>query len=196
MRLCTKVLGAWAGATRSARAVCLSLGLALASTAAHSGELKVGDMVPDDLGRDAAGNRIHLSDYRGKLVIVSFWASWCGPCRKELPVLAAIQKTGTRDKIAIFAVNWRESSDQFRQIRRTLKNFDLTLVSDESGRFGRQYAVDGIPHMVVIGRDGRIAAVHVGYGESEIPVLVDEINSLWNKPAEPERPEGSGGPNG
>jgi thiol-disulfide isomerase/thioredoxin len=104
--------------------------------------MKVGDMVPDDLGRDAAGNRVHLSDYRGKLVIVSFWPSWCGPCRKELPVLAAIQKKGTRDKIAIFAVNWREGADQFRQIRRALKDFDLTLVSDESGRFGRQYGVD------------------------------------------------------
>jgi thiol-disulfide isomerase/thioredoxin len=193
MRLCTGIFGALVSATRSARAVCLSLGLALASTAAHSGEMKVGDMVPDDLGRDAAGNRVHLSDYRGKLVIVSFWASWCGSCRKELPVLAAIQKKGTRDKIAIFAVNCREGADQFRQIRRALKDFDLTLVSDESGRFGRQYGVNGIPHMVVIGRDGRIAAIHVGYGESEIPVLVDEINSLWNKPAEPERPEGRSG---
>jgi peroxiredoxin len=171
----------------------LFLGFALAATAAHSGELKVGDMVPDDLGRDATGNRVHLSDYRGKLVIVSFWASWCGPCRKELPVLATIQKKGTRDKIAIFAVNWRESADQFRQIRRAFKDIDLTLVSDESGRFGRQYGVNGIPHMVVIGRDGRIAAVHVGYGESEIPVLVDEINSLWNKPADLECAEGCSG---
>lgn len=115
------------------------------------------------------------------------------PCRRELPVLATIQKQGTRDKIAIFAVNWRESADQFRQIRRAFKDIDLSLVSDESGRFGRQYGVNGIPHMVVIGRDGRIAAVHVGYGESEIPVLVDEINSLWNKPAGPECAEGCSG---
>jgi thiol-disulfide isomerase/thioredoxin len=166
------------------RIACWVLGLVLAGTVAHAGQLRVGDVVPDDLGRDASGNRVHLSDYRGKLVIVSFWASWCGPCRKELPVLATIQKKGTHDKIAIFAVNWRESADQFRQIKRVFKDIDLTLVSDESGRFGREYGVNGIPHMVIIGRDGRIAAVHVGYGESEIPALVDEINSLWNKPAE------------
>jgi peroxiredoxin len=193
MRLCTGIVGALANAIGPVRVACLFLGFALAATAAHSGELKVGDMVPDDLGRDATGNRVHLSDYRGKLVIVSFWASWCGPCRKELPVLATIQKKGTRDKIAIFAVNWRESADQFRQIRHAFKDIDLTLVSDESGRFGRQYGVNGIPHMVVIGRDGRIAAVHVGYGESEIPVLVDEINSLWNKPADLECAEGCSG---
>jgi hypothetical protein len=47
---------------------------------------------------------------------------------------------------------------------------------------GRQYDVTAIPHMIIIGRDGRVAAVHVGYGESEIPSLVEEINTLWNKP--------------
>jgi thiol-disulfide isomerase/thioredoxin len=158
---------------------------ALATTAAQSGQLKVGDPVPNDLGRDPAGHSIHLSDYRGKLIIVSFWASWCGPCRKELPVLANIQQQATRDKIVVIAVNWRETSSQFRKIKQVLKDTDLTLVSDERGYFGREYGVDGIPHMVIIGRDGKIAAVHVGYGESEIPVLVDEINSFWNKPAEP-----------
>jgi peroxiredoxin len=193
MRLCAGIVSVLANVTGPVRVAGWLLGFALAATVAHSAQLKVGDMVPDDLGRDASGNRVHLSDYRGKLVIVSFWASWCGPCRKELPVLATIQKKGTRDKIAIFAVNWQESADQFRQIRRAFKDIDLTLVSDASGRFGRQYGVSGIPHMVVIGRDGRIAAVHVGYGEGEIPILVDEINALWNKPPDPECVEGCSG---
>ena len=62
---------------------------------------------------------------------------------------------------------------------------DPTLISDDDGYIGRQYGVQGIPHMVIIGRDGRIAAVHIGYGESEIPVLADEINTLWNKEPQP-----------
>src|SRR5258708_37945252 len=110
--------------------------------------MEVGDRVPDDLGRDAAGNRVHLSDYRGKLVIVSFWASWCGPCRKELPVLAAIQKKGTRDKIAIFAVNWRGGAGRFRQIRSALKVFHLAPVLDENGRVIRRDARVGLRQMV------------------------------------------------
>jgi thiol-disulfide isomerase/thioredoxin len=181
---------------RAALCVAVMLGLsilwAMPASAAKPTGPKVGDAPPaDDLGKDASGNRIHLSDYRGKIVIISFWASWCGPCRKELPVLAAIQKSGTRDKIAVFAVNWQESRDRFLQIKRALKTDDLTLVSDESGHYGAKYGVDGIPHMVIIGRDGRVAAVHVGYGESEIPVLVDEINALWNKPADAEASAGS-----
>ena len=165
----------------------LSILCAIPAGAAKSTGPKVGDAPPvDDLGKDASGNRIHLSEYRGKIVIISFWASWCGPCRKELPVLASIQKSATRDKIAVFAVNWQESRDRFLQIKRALKTDDLTLVSDERGYYGAKYGVNGIPHMVIIGRDGRVAAVHVGYGDGEIPVLVDEINALWNKPANSE----------
>ena len=79
----------------------------------------------------------------------------------------------------VFAVNWRESAERFRDIKHAFRDVDLTLVSDESGYYGNEYGVGAIPHMIVIGRDGKIAAVHLGYGESEIPRFVDEINALW-----------------
>jgi thiol-disulfide isomerase/thioredoxin len=151
----------------------------LAGAALARGALKVGDVPPDKLGKTASGDPVRLSEYRGKIVIISFWASWCTPCRKELPVLAAIQKKATREKIVVFAVNWRESAERFRDIKHAFKDVDLTLVSDESGYYGNEYGVSAIPHMIVIGRDGKIAAVHLGYGESEIPRFVDEINALW-----------------
>jgi hypothetical protein len=96
-------------------------------------------------------------------------------------MLAAIQRNATRDKIVVFAVNWKEGDDRYRAIIRTLKDVDLALVSEENGYFGGEYGVKAIPHMIIIGRDGRIAAVHVGYGESEIPTLVREINGLWTQ---------------
>jgi thiol-disulfide isomerase/thioredoxin len=147
--------------------------------------LQVGDVPPETLGRASMGGAVKLSDYRGKIVIISFWASWCPPCRKELPVLAAIQKNATRDKIVVFAVNWQESRDRYGAIIRALKDVDLTLVSDENGYLGGEFGVKAIPHMIVIGRDGRIAAVHVGYGEGEFPTLVNEINRLWTQSSGP-----------
>ena len=81
----------------------------------------------------------------------------------------------------MFSVNWLENAQRFQQIKRTLKDVDLTLISDEDGYIGKQYGVNAIPHMVIIGRDGRIAAIHIGYGDGELPGLSDEINAMWNK---------------
>jgi thiol-disulfide isomerase/thioredoxin len=137
-------------------------------------ELKVGELPPPTLNWHTK-----LSDYRGKIVIVSFWASWCPPCRKEIIVLGQIQKHATRDKLVVLSVNWQENAQRFRDSQRQLREHgvDLTLISDEDGFIGRKYGVNAIPHMVII---GRIAAIHVGYDESQIPELVDEINKLWN----------------
>jgi thiol-disulfide isomerase/thioredoxin len=145
--------------------------------------LKVGDAPPDVFGKSSTGEAVHLSDYRGRIVVISFWATWCGPCRKELPVLVNLEKKATREKVVVLSVNWRQSYDEFRQIKKIFKDMetDITLISDERGRVGDAYGVKGIPHMIIVGRDGKIAAIHVGYSESVIPLLVDEINSAWSK---------------
>lgn len=159
--------------------------LASVTAAASAADLKVGDVPPDVLGKSSTGEAVHLSDYKGRIVIISFWASWCGPCRKELPMLMAVQEHATREKIVVLSVNWRQSSEEFREVKRIFKNkaTQVTLISDEGGRAGAAYGVKGIPHMIIVGRDGRIAAIHVGYSEQEIPILIDEINSTWNKTA-------------
>jgi len=159
-------------------AASLLLGFLLAASAGAKEVLKVGDLPPDSLGRTISGDRVKLSDYHGKVVVVTFWATWCPQCRKELPILAGIQKQVSRDQLVVFAVNEKESREQFREVARRLKDADLSLVSDADGYFGDKYGVKGIPHLVIVGRDGRIAAIHIGYGEGEIPVLVEELNKL------------------
>jgi thiol-disulfide isomerase/thioredoxin len=165
------------------RAACVLLAALLVAAPSGSRALQAGDVPPDALGRAASGEHVKLSDYRGKVVIISFWASWCGPCRKELPVLAGIQKQATTEHLQVLAVNFKEPWDRYQLIRRALKDAPLKLISDEDGSLGYKYGVKGIPHMVIIGRDGRIATVEEGYGNDEIPVLVKQINALLAEPA-------------
>jgi thiol-disulfide isomerase/thioredoxin len=168
------------GLNKSGRWIsCFTMGLTclmLASQGQSKEKLKVGDLPPQRLIRS-----VNLTDYRGRVVVMTFWASWCGPCQRELPVLAAIQSQVTRDKLEVLAINWGEDWDRFHELKRNLRNLSLTLLSDPDKTLGNQFDVDSIPHMLIIGKDGLIAALHIGYGADEIPVLVTEINGVLAK---------------
>jgi peroxiredoxin len=168
-----------------AGARCFWMSLLLVSFTALAGatKLKVGDDPPDVFGKSSTGAVVHLGDYRGRVVVISFWATWCPPCRKEIPMLMALQKQATREKLVVLSVNWRQNYGEFRRVKRIFeeKGTDVTLISDERGRAGEAYGVNAIPHMIIVGRDGKIAAIHVGYNEEEIPALIDEINAVWKE---------------
>lgn len=108
---------------------------------------KPGDMAPDQFGINLQGESPKLADYAGKVVVVSFWATWCGYCLKE-----------------------------FRGIERALRTLAFKLTYDAGDKGAQAYGVSGIPHLVIIGRDGKIVAVRRGYGESTLPKIVDAIN--------------------
>ena len=141
--------------------------------------LPVGSIPEDNLGKDLKGNAISVSHYRGKVVIVSFWASWCGPCMKELPVLASVVKQVGPDHLQVIAINYRDEYQTFKYVVNALKDYPIVFMRrDPNDRAAKKYGVQGIPRMIIIGRDGKVASDHVGYGEGMIPYLVDELNEL------------------
>jgi thiol-disulfide isomerase/thioredoxin len=153
-----------------------------ANGARKEADLNPGDAPPERIGRGEDGKTILMSALKGRVVIVTFWASWCAPCRKEILALEALQRHLSADKLLVLAVNWQEDDDAYRAIKRTLKDFQLTLTHDGHGELGRKFGVNSIPHMFIIGKDGRIAYEHSGYGEGSIPVLVDDINAALAVP--------------
>lgn len=140
----------------------------------------VGDMAPEEFGKTLNGEAPKLADYPGKVVVVSFWASWCGYCRKELPVLEGLQRAG-KNSVQVIAVN-TESREEFRDLARHMRSMTMKLTHDAGGKGSKAYGVNGIPHLVIIGRDGKILDVHRGYDESSLPEILAVINTAIAAP--------------
>ncbi len=150
----------------------------LISNAAFSEPFQAGDTPFDLVGKTSDGTEIRVSDFKGKVVIVSFWASWCGPCKKELPILSGIQKSAGPQNLQVISINIDEDRRLFKKLEKALQLGDIILVSDAKKRVGKKYGVEGIPHMVIVNAEGKVASVHIGYNESQLPELVDEINEI------------------
>ena len=140
--------------------------------------MDVGSIPPDYLGKSNSGSKIHVSDSIGRITIISFWATWCAPCMKELPVLNAIQRNGGSERIQVIAVNLEEPKRQFRRALRAFEDYEIAFVHDQRGTVAKKYGVESIPHMLIIDVDGRVAYQHVGYNEAALEGIVAEINSL------------------
>lgn len=110
----------------------------------------VGDRPPDLLGRDASGQELRVSDHLGKVVIVTFWASWCAPCLQELPILDNMQRVAGEERIKVIGVNFKEPGRQYRRVRGRLKDAAIALTHDARGTVADAYGVRSLPHMFMI----------------------------------------------
>lgn len=138
----------------------------------------IGEIPQNYLGSAINGDKVLLENYQGKVVVISFWASWCAPCLQELPVLESIQRNVGMDNIQVIAVNFKEDRRQYRKVHKVLSEnlTHLIFSHDERGRIGSAYGVGGLPSLFVIDKTGKLAFHKVGYGESSIDSIVDVLN--------------------
>jgi thiol-disulfide isomerase/thioredoxin len=165
--------------------LCLAwaVGPAGAAGAATPESPPVGSLAPDFKAHNLlTGERTLLSSQQGKVVIVTFWATWCGPCRRELPILEKVQRLLGKDKLTVFAVSFHEKPEATFKLERAVKDWQINLIEDPHSEIADHYAISSIPHLFLIGRDGKILASHVGYGERSIDDLVADINGALAEP--------------
>lgn len=158
--------------------------LLLLTAAAATAQPALGEPPPDALGRDRDGRPVRLTDYAGKVVVVSFWASWCAPCLEEMALLENLQRRIGGERLAVIGVNWREERFQYRAALRRLDRVQLVLSRDEEGSVAEAYGVDEIPRLFIVDADGRLAHSHAGYVPADSAAgIVAEIEALLPAPA-------------
>src|SRR5215472_763796 len=148
----------------------------------------VGRRAPDFSASTLDGRTVSLADYRGhKNVLVTFWASWCGPCRLEMPALTKFYKEhhGPDSEFEILSV----SIDDYIQDAASFaaaQDLNFPVLLDPKHKIASAYEVEGIPTMFVISRDGNIIHGHVGYEMSMESWLPRELGIRQKRPVEGE----------
>jgi len=156
-------------------AFALAAGLVARHAFAEGPEDLKGKTAPDFSLKTTKDKSVTLSDLKGKVVVVDFWATWCPPCRLSLPHIQKLSedKDKFKEGLRVLAVNAREGKDKIDPFLEKNK-YTFAVPMDSSGSAMGAYGVRGIPTTVVIGRDGSVKAVFVGFNPNEGGKGVDE----------------------
>jgi peroxiredoxin len=139
---------------------------------------------PDFSGRTLDALRLSITEYRGSVIILNFWASWCFECRPEMPVLERLQREFSSRGLAVIGVNAREDTQAARRYAAEL-GLTFPIVLDRNGAINALYGVVGLPTTFVIGRDGRAIGFAVGPREWESAPARALIAALLAEPIPP-----------
>ncbi|MFB3739187.1 MAG: TlpA family protein disulfide reductase [Candidatus Velamenicoccus archaeovorus] len=139
--------------------------------------VEVSGAMPTLSGTTLQGSELSPADYRGRVVVVNFWATWCGPCRREQPVLSAAQEEAGPDGPVFLGVNYR---DDPAAARAYLEEFDVAYPSmpDRSGALAYRFGVPGLPSTIFVDAAGRMRYRVVGaLTASELSDLLGRLTS-------------------
>ena len=136
--------------------------------------------LPDFTLKSMTGENIRLEELRGQVVLINFWASWCGPCRQEMPVLQEIHSRYKRLGFTVLGINVDEEPAKARRVieRMTL---DFPLLLDTNQNVSESYDVNAMPFTVLVDRDGRVRYVHRGYKPGDEAQYIDKLKPLLRR---------------
>ena len=157
----------------------LTLGLLVtvfAATALASSGLE-GKAAPDFALKSSTGENLRLSEFRGDVVMINFWATWCGPCRQEMPLLDELYARYERVGFNLLGVNIDDDSRRAMQMIEEL-GVDFPVLFDARKEVSKLYEVDAMPVTVLVDREGNVRYVHHGYKPGYEEKYLDQIRSL------------------
>ena len=122
------------------------------------------------------GKSVSLSDLKGSVVVLDFWATWCGPCREGLPHIDKIAKDRATDGVKVFAIDLQEDAAQVKPFVQQM-NLTLPVLLDSDGATAQKYKAEAIPETVIIDKNGAVQKVIVGLVPDEEKVVNDQIDA-------------------
>jgi thiol-disulfide isomerase/thioredoxin len=138
--------------------------------------VQVGQAAPQFKLPDLKGREFALDQYRGKIVLLDFWATWCGPCRMTMPLLEKLQHEFPND-LALLAINLQEPDDVVREYIRE-QNISSQVLLDKEGSVGLAYGAESIPMQILIDKNGITRDIQLGFSPGMASQLRDEIQKL------------------
>ena len=136
-----------------------------------------GREAPDFVLKSSAGENLRLSEHRGDVVMINFWATWCGPCRQEMPLLDELYSRYQRVGFSLLGVNIDDNSSKAMDMVSEL-GVSFPVLFDSRKEVSKLYEVDAMPVTVIIDREGTIRYVHHGYKPGYEEKYLDQIRSL------------------
>jgi len=133
--------------------------------------LPVGDTAPDWQLTDSEGKTHSLAEYRGKVVVMDFWATWCGPCKEVMPRMQKLYEKFKDQGVVVFGVNSWEKKDPVELMKQKRYGYGLLLKGEE---IAEAYKVTSLPAVYMIGTDGRIIYCHEGPDDKNLASLIEK----------------------
>ncbi|MBX3324605.1 MAG: TlpA disulfide reductase family protein [Nitrospira sp.] len=147
-------------------------------SAVERGVVQVGDEAPNFTLQDLAGNVISLSQLRGKVVLLNFWATWCGPCRVEMPAMEQLYRTLPRGQFEILAVSTDAQGAAVTRPFQKRMGFTFPILHDSEYRVGLAYGARTIPITFMVDRQGVVRQKIFGARDWDSPEARDLIHAL------------------
>lgn len=126
---------------------------------------------------DRAGEKVSLAGLKGKVVLIDFWASWCGPCKQEMPVLEALHNKYAKQGLVIVGVNIDNNPKKMNNFLKATP-VSFRLVHDRKLAVASKYEPGTMPSSYFVGRDGTIRYVHEGFRKKDAAELEARVKEL------------------
>ena len=151
--------------------------LSVAGVIAFTSVAFASEPAPDFTLKSAAGDNVRLAEQRGQVVMLNFWASWCGPCRQEMPLLDGISKKYGKMGFVLYGINVDQDTADAKNVLQKI-NVNYSVLFDPESKLSDLYKVDAMPTSVFIDKSGKVRYVNRGYTAGDEEKYIKQIKEL------------------